>query len=496
MADTEDKRKRRRRTVRPASDAGPMQPLSQLPVFFDLHGKSVLVAGGSHAALWKAQLLASAGAQVLMCGEPDEEVAGEITALSDKISLRHRRWQAEDLHGASIAICDAADENEARTFMAAAKAAGVPANVIDKPSYGDFQFGSIVNRSPLVVGIATGGAAPVFAQALRGRIETILPQGFARWMRTARDWRASVSAKGFDFRARRSFWESFANIAMREPEREPDEALREQLLARASDTEASGQRGKVILVGAGPGDPELITLKAVRALQSADVVLYDDLVAPAVLDYARREATRIYVGKRGYQPSWGQKDICAILVEHAGAGKLVVRLKGGDPMIFGRANEEITALNEANVPCEVIPGITAALGAAASLGVSLTEREIARRVQFVTAHSNAGKLPEDLEWASLTDPRATTAVYMGVRTFSGLSQRLIAQGGDPDMPVIMIESATTPQERRMAGTLGDMAQRLETYATQGACLFLMGYTLRNAAARLASVDIETGSASQ
>ncbi|MGE3248536.1 MAG: siroheme synthase CysG, partial [Beijerinckiaceae bacterium] len=411
-----------------------MQPLTQLPVFYDLAGKPAVLAGHSGAALWKAQLLASTGAQLrVFCAEPSEGMDA-LAAASPNVTIEHRKWTTGDIEGAVMALCDAQSDAEAESFRAAAKAAGVPVNIIDKPAYCDFQFGSIVNRSPLVVGIATGGAAPVFAQSVRGRIETLLPPGFSLWARTAQEWRPAVQALDLDFRARRTFWEGFADRALKQPDSAPDAQLRDDLLARARQQDADGAKGSVAMVGAGPGDPELITLKAVRALQSADVVLYDDLVSRPVLDYARREAERIYVGKRGYRPSWGQADICALLVQHARAGKAVVRLKGGDPMIFGRANEEIVALEKAGIDYTVIPGVTAASGAAASLGVSLTEREISRRVQFVTAHSNKGKLPEDLDWQAIADPRATTVVYMGIRTFGELAQRLIAEGADPQTP--------------------------------------------------------------
>ena len=198
--------------------------------------------------------------------------------------------------------------------------------------------------------------------------------------------------------------------------------------AQAAETKQQGGRGCVALVGAGPGDPELITLKALRVLQAADVVLYDDLVAPEIIGMARREAARIAVGKRGYRASCKQDDIVARLVALAQEGKRIVRLKGGDPCVFGRANEEIAALTAAGIPVEVVPGITAALGAAASLKLSLTERERARRIQFITAHAHNGRLPDDIDWASICDPRAATAVYMGLRTLEALSQRLLRPG--------------------------------------------------------------------
>jgi len=230
----------------------------------------------------------------------------------------------------------------------------------------------------------------------------------------------------------------------------------------------------VVLVGAGPGDPELITLKAQRALHNADVVLYDDLVAPAVFDMARREATKIPVGKRGYKPSCRQDHITALLVKLALEGKRVVRLKGGDPSIFGRANVELAALRDANIPVEIIPGVTAALGAAASLQISLTEREFSRRVQFITAHARDGKLPDDIDWRSICDPRASTVVYMGVRTLDALSQRLLAEGIEPGTPALLVERATWPDEHRVFGTIADLPAKVAAISPDGPCLVMIG----------------------
>jgi uroporphyrin-III C-methyltransferase/precorrin-2 dehydrogenase/sirohydrochlorin ferrochelatase len=218
-------------------------------------------------------------------------------------------------------------------------------------------------------------------------------------------------------------------------------------------------------------------VKAVRALQSADVVLYDDLVSPRTVNAARREATRIAVGKRGYKPSCTQEDITTLIVTLAREGKRVVRLKGGDPMIFGRAGEEIAGVLAAGLPLEIIPGVTAAAGAAASLGLSLTERETARRVQFITAHARNGRLPDDLAWAALTDPRATTVVYMGVKTLPLLVERLLAEGLDPQTPAIVVERATWPDERRIAGRVVDLPDRVAQAKPAGPCLVLIGAAL-------------------
>ena len=447
----------------------PIGALATLPVFFRLAGKRVLLAGGSDAAAWKAELLAAAGARVDVCAaEPGEK----MLALAARVRLHNRHWDAADFAGAALAVGDLRDDAQAQAFRESGRLHGVPVNVIDKPAYCDFQFGAIVERSPLVIGISTDGAAPVFGQAIRARIEALLPQGFRAWAQVARDWRPGLQALGLDFRERRGFWERFAAAALARPEHPPTEADHRAFLDATPRT-----LGSAVLVGAGPGDPELLTLKAVRALQSADVVLYDDLVSPRVVEMARREAARINVGKRGYKPSCTQEDISALIVALAQEGKRVVRLKGGDPMIFGRANEEIAALRAAGIAIEIVPGVTSAGAAAAALQSSLTERDVARRVQFITAHGRDGHLPRDLDWAALADPRATTVVYMGVKTLAELSARLIAQGLPGGTPACMVERASWVDERVVRSTIALLPEVLAALRPQGPCLILIGLAL-------------------
>jgi uroporphyrin-III C-methyltransferase/precorrin-2 dehydrogenase/sirohydrochlorin ferrochelatase len=387
-----------------------------------------------------------------------------------------------DLAGAALAVAAAEDEAEAADVLAAATAAGVPVNVVDKPAFSTFQMGAIVNRSPLVVGISTSGTAPVLGQAVRSRIEALLPAGFARWGEAAGAWRAELGRLRLDPAQRRRFWEAFADLALRAPERTPDHADLDALL-RAVHSAASARAGTrslghVTLVGAGPGDPELLTLKAVRALRSADVILFDDLVAPEILDFARREARRLLVGKTGHRPSCKQDDINALMVCLAEAGKRVVRLKAGDPMIFGRAGEEIDALERAGIAFDVVPGISAAQGAAASLEVSLTERGLARRVQLVTGHARDGQLPQDLDLAALADPKATTAVYMPLGTLGALVERLLDASVEADRPVCAVFNATRPNERIVAGTVGTIAGLIEEARAGGPCVLIVGEVLR------------------
>lgn len=465
-----------------ARDGGRMDKLARLPVFYALSGKRVLVAGGGEPAVWKAELLSAAGARVEVIAE---EVCAEMWHLAGAapdgpISIHKRPWHEDDIPGAAMAIADAADEDEAARFAAAARAAGVPVNVVDKPAFCDFAFGAIVNRSPLVVGISTDGAAPVFGQAIRAKIEALLPQGFKAWAQAAQSWRGAVSALNLPFQGRRRFWESFAAKAMAEPGRAPEEADREALLALAHATQAAPEAGSVVLVGAGPGDPELLTLKAVRALQSADVVLYDDLVSEAVLDFARREAKKMLVGKTGYGPSCKQDDINALMVQLAGEGRRVVRLKGGEPMIFGRAGEEIAACRAAGIRVEVVPGISSPQGAASRLVASLTHRDHARRLQLVTAHARDGKLPRDLDFHALSDKAATTVVYMPRRTLPDLVGELIRAGIDPHTPAVAIFSVTRANEQVVWAPVSGLAEAVAAAVDEGAsgpCLVIYGHAL-------------------
>ena len=449
-----------------------MAPLARLPAFFALEGKRVIVTGGADAAAWKAELLSAAGAQVDVFapspGEPMLTLAG--AAPRGPIVIHLRPWKTSDFAGAAIAVGDCADEPEAAQFAAAARAAGVPVNVVDRPAFCDFSFGAIVNRSPLVIGISTDGAAPVFGQAIRAKIEALIPRGFSRWADAARTWRPRVQALALPFRGRRSFWEKFTARAIAAPERVPTDADLDALLAPA----AAGDSGSVVLVGAGPGNPELLTLRAVRALQSADVILFDDLVAADILDFARREAKKMLVGKTGYRASCRQDDINALMISLAKAGRRVVRLKGGDPMIFGRADEEIAACRTAGVAVEIVPGITTAQGAASRLLVSLTRRGEARRVQYLTGHGRDGKLPDDIDWSSIADPAVTTVVYMPTKTLPELVAAAVKAGLDPTTPAVAVERATRPDERVIGAKIADLPTRLAAEPPTGPVVVMIG----------------------
>jgi uroporphyrin-III C-methyltransferase/precorrin-2 dehydrogenase/sirohydrochlorin ferrochelatase len=453
-----------------------MEPLARLPVFLALDGRRAVVAGNGAGAAWKAELVSATGADVdVYAPNPCEELlALAADPPRGPVVLHDRGWQAADLTGAAIAVGGFADNACAQRFADAARAAGVPVNIIDKPAYCDFSFGAIVNRSPLVIGISTGGAAPIFGQAIRAKLEAIIPRGFARWAEAAQRGRAAVQASGLAFAARRRFWQIFTGLAIRHPDRVPTPSDFNALLDQVHGEAGAAEAGSVTLVGAGPGNPELLTLRAVRALQSADIILIDDLVAPEILDFARREAKKMLVGKTGYGPSCRQDEINGLMICLAKAGKRVVRLKGGDPMIFGRAGEEVAACWAAGIAVEVVPGITAAQGAAARLAVSLTQRRDARRLQYVTGHGENGRLPEDTDWKSLADPFATTVVYMPKKTIAELAMRAIASGLSPDTPAVAVANATRAEETVVAGTIADIAVKLDETPLVGPVLVLIG----------------------
>jgi uroporphyrin-III C-methyltransferase / precorrin-2 dehydrogenase / sirohydrochlorin ferrochelatase len=462
-------------------------PLARLPAFFALEGKRTVVAGSGQAATWKAEMLSAAGARVDVFAPDQCDSLHALAAAppAGAVIVHERPWTAADLAGAALAVAECADDAEAGLFAAAARASGVPVNVIDRPAFCDFSFGAIVNRSPLVIGISTDGAAPVFAQAIRSKIEALIPKGFARWADAARNWRPRVQALALPFRGRRTFWEKFTDRAVANPERAPTETDIEALLKPTSAPDT----GSVVLVGAGPGDPELLTLRAVRALQSADVILFDSLVSAEVLDFARREAKKMLVGKTGHAPSCRQDDINALMVSLAKAGRRVVRLKGGDPMIFGRADEEIAACRASGLTVEVVPGVTAAQAAAGRLKVSLTRRAEARRVQYITGHGRDGKLPDDIDWASLADPAVTTVVYMPTRTLPDLVAKALGAGLDPTTPAVAVAHATRTDERVVGATIAELPALLSAEALEGPVVLMIGRVFADYAADQARAEL-------
>jgi uroporphyrin-III C-methyltransferase/precorrin-2 dehydrogenase/sirohydrochlorin ferrochelatase len=439
-------------STRPSDLPARVEPLSVLPVFFDLNGKRALVAGGSDPAAWKAELLAAAGAHVTVAAP---RLDGEMACLvaAGIVSHHPEEWTPVLLQGCALAVADEEDPERAQTFVNAACAASVPSNVIDKPTFCQFQFGTIVNRSPVVVGISTCGAAPILGQAVRRRIETLLPTSLAAWGVLAQRLRDTVADRLPLGPARRAFWEAFVDRAFGPA---PAQQTETDLLALIERPIPTG--GHVTFVGAGPGDAEHLTLKAVRALQAADVILFDDLVSEGVLELARREAKRVLVGKRAGRPSCKQEEINSLMVQLAKAGRRVVRLKSGDPMIFGRAGEEMATLRAHGITHDVVPGVTAGVALAASLKVPLTDRDQAKSVRFITGHSKAGGLPKDLDWRAVADPTATTVIYMGARQAGPLADCLLDHGLPPDTSVALGVALGRPEERVCIATLAGLAK--------------------------------------
>ena len=349
---------RKRRTPR-------MQALARLPIFLELDGKRALVAGNGTPVAWKAELLSAAGANVeVFTAHPCKELrALAAEAPRASVTLRERGWRAGDIAGAAVAVGGCENDADAERFAAAAQTAAVPVNVIDRPAHCDFSFGAVVNRSPLVIGISTDAAAPVFAQAIRAKLEAMIPRGFACWAETARHWRQRVQSAGVSPATRRRFWQLFAACAMNHPAHEPAQSDFDALFDTAKGQAADA--GTVTLVGAGPGDPELLTLRAVRALQAADIILIDALVSPDILDFARREAKKMLVGSVGDGSACEQDEINRLMVALAKGGRRVVRLKGGEGTTFDRGGEEMAACRAAGITVEIVPGIGAAQAAAA-----------------------------------------------------------------------------------------------------------------------------------
>lgn len=441
------------------------------PIFLDLDGQKVLVVGGGEQAAQKLRLLLKTSACIcVVATEVCAEI--EVAAAARTIELQRRAFRPRDLADVRLAIAASDDEDETAGVAAAARAMGVPLNVVDRQDLSSFITPSIVDRDPVVVAIGTEGAAPVLARRIKALIEPLLPARLGALARFAAGWRASVAERVRDAGARRSFWERLfaGGIADRFLAGDMASAVAEMddEIGRANVAAV----GTVALVGAGPGDPDLLTFKALRALQEADVIVVDRLVPKAILDRARRDARRIEVGKTPRTRSTPQAEIDAILVREALAGRKVVRLKGGDPMIFGRAVEEMTALAEAGVPFEVVPGITAALGCAAAIGLPLTEREARRGFTIVTGHASDGAAEHD--WRALAQPGQTVAVYMGIGAAPHIEARLLAAGIDPETPVTVVENGTLPQQKIALGAAGRLVETLIDGGIKGPAVIFIG----------------------
>jgi uroporphyrin-III C-methyltransferase/precorrin-2 dehydrogenase/sirohydrochlorin ferrochelatase len=451
--------------------------LRTFPIFVSFDGKSPLVVGGGELAAVKTRLLLKRAPSVDVAAS---HVVRELTALAEAglVSLLPALPGIDQLRGRPLVISATKDDKEDARVSAIARALGVPVNVPDRPELCTFALPAIVDRGEVTVAIATSGAAPVLAQRLRAWLEQEMHPRLDALARLAGEFRGPVAERVPSGTTRRKFWEAVFEGAAAEAMLEGDEAKAKVLIGEAIETAASALQvqGRVLLVGAGPGDPELLTMKAVRALKAADVILYDRLVGAGVLDHARREAELIAVGKAKGRHSVPQSEINALLIERAKAGQTVVRLKGGDPFIFGRGGEELDALREADIPIEIVPGVTAGIAAAASLQIPLTHRDVSHTVTFLSGHEAGGEEPsfEHLDLAALASGKNTLLVYMGVTTARAIAKKLLDAGFAPSLPVVAVENASREDERRVAATIADLAAHPERLGLKSPAILIFG----------------------
>jgi uroporphyrin-III C-methyltransferase/precorrin-2 dehydrogenase/sirohydrochlorin ferrochelatase len=440
-----------------------------LPVFLDLQAGPVLLIGAGDLARAKLRLLAAAGARIRWYAtDGNEDLTGLSASETARIELASGDALAADLTGVIAVLCAGAGDI-GPAMSARAKAVGLPVNVMDDLKHSTFIFPAIVDRGDVVVAVGTGGTSPVVARRVRERIEAMLPARIGDLADFVGRWRKTINHRIAEFPLRRRFWERVVDgrigaLVLAGRSDEAEAALRD--IADPSEfagAQASGAaQGGVTLVGAGPGDPDLLTIKALRALQDADVVFYDELVSPEILDRARRDASRVPVGRRAGKPGIGQDAINKLLIESAKSGQRAVRLKGGDPFVFGRGGEEVEALRQAGVAYSVVPGITAGLGAAAQFEVPLTFRNEALRITFLTAHK--AKDAETVDWSTLTDDKMTVVVYMGMSAAASVRAGLLAAGRSPQTPVGVFARVTRPDAQAATGTLDrlpDLAEQID-----------------------------------
>ena len=423
-----------------------------LPVFLNLRGRPCVVIGGGEVGARKVSLLLEAGAKVTVY---DPDLGPSLAALRDAGRIAHRaeRFRPEVLDQCVLAIAATGDETVNRAVHEAAVARRIPVNVVDQPALCTFIMPSIIDRSPVVAAVSSGGRSPVLARLIRARLESLIPAAYGRLAKLVEEFRDQVKAKFKSPPKRREFWEEVLQGPIAEMVMAgQDELAHEAIEKRLNEADGAAKPvGVVYLVGGGPGDPDLLTFRALRLMQQADVVVYDRLVSPQVLDLVRRDAERIYAGKERDKHSIPQEDINHLLVRLAKEGKRVVRLKGGDPFIFGRGGEEIETLAAEGVPFQVVPGITAAAGCAAYSGIPLTHRDYAQSVILVTGHLKDGTV--NLNWKALAQPGQTIVFYMGLLGLSAICRELVSHGLPAATPVALVQQGTTPQHRVLTGTL-------------------------------------------
>ncbi len=442
-----------------------------LPIFLNIRQQSCVVVGGGEVAARKVTLLLKAGAKVTV-------VAPEICGALQQATIQHiaRRFDDTLLDGAKLVIAATDDHAVNLAVHAAATARGIPVNVVDTPALCSFVMPSIIDRAPIIIAVSSGGAAPVLARLLRARLETLIPAGYGRLAALAGKFRDQVKQKLGEGLPRRAFWENVFEGAIGEDMLAGREEHAMQRLQQAIDQSSTPAGGEVYLVGAGPGDPDLLTFRALRLMQKADVVLHDNLVSDGVMELVRRDAERIYVGKQRADHTMPQEGINDLLVRLALQGKRVLRLKGGDPFIFGRGGEEIEKLAENNIPFQVVPGVSAANGVASYAGIPLTHRDYAQSVVFTTGHLRDDNI--DLDWVALTRPQQTVVIYMGLTGLAEICRQLIAHGLPADWPAAVVQQGTTRHQRVMVATLNDLAEKVAQAGFKAPTITIVGEVVK------------------
>jgi len=439
-----------------------------LPVFQNIKGKLCLVVGGGAVAVRKAGVLLDAGATVRVVAP---EISEELTER-DNVEAIAARFESPHLDGVALAIAATDDREVNKQVSELAQARNIPVNVVDDPELCSFIMPAILDRSPLMIAFSSGGASPVLTRMMRGKLETMIPQNYSRLAAFAERFREQVKQGVTNPAKRRIFWENVFEGVVAEKVLTGDEASAEAMLKKMLADEDNIQRGEVYLVGAGPGDPDLLTFRALRLMQKADVVVYDNLVAQPIVDMTRRDAERIYVGKKRAFHTLRQEEINDLLVKLAKEGKRVLRLKGGDPFIFGRGGEEIETLSAEGIPFQVVPGITAASGVASYAGIPLTHRDHAQSCMFVTGHLKDDTM--NLDWEQLARPRQTVVVYMGLQGLATLCAKLVEHGMPDTTPIAIVQQGTTHNQRVVTGTLADLPQKQEVEQLHAPTLIIVG----------------------
>jgi uroporphyrin-III C-methyltransferase/precorrin-2 dehydrogenase/sirohydrochlorin ferrochelatase len=459
--------------------------MDHFPIFLAVQGRRITVSGGGEAALAKLRLLLKTTARITVFADDPCDDLRDL-AGQGRIRLVERALEPGDAMCSSLFYAANDDDREDARVTALAQADGALTNWVDNLEASQFITPAIVDRDPVTIAIGTEGAAPVLARRIKADLEERLPASLGLLARIGKGFRKAADALPMG-RKRRDFWaEYYFKTGPQALERNGADGLEPALHALLADhLDAAPRQGRVDLVGAGPGDPDLLTLKARRLLDEADVVIHDRLISPAILELARREAVLIDAGKKGFGPAMKQDDICALMVEHAASGAQVVRLKSGDPGVYGRMDEELDALNAAGIAWGIVPGITSASAATAQIGQSMTKRDRNSALRFLTGHDMKGFAEHD--WRGLARPGEVAAIYMGLRGARFIQGRLMMHGAAPDTAVTAVENASRPESRVIATTLGRLSADLERHALTGPAILLYGIAPRAAAQAAAAL---------